>query len=94
MSGPPEGMFQSFGGVEPVPMPADLEEITMPQASECTTKETPVTNEDGTESIQRTRVYTASDGTVTTKTDSKPVGGEYPSSDGEGDGDEAQTRVD
>ena len=86
MSGPPAGFFESFGAVEAAPLP-DFEEITMPRASECTTKETLVTNADGTKSIQRTRVYTASDGTVTTKTDSKPLGGEYPSSDGDGDGD-------
>tara|TARA_B110000902_G_C13846937_1_gene413675 strand:+ start:120 stop:488 length:369 start_codon:yes stop_codon:yes gene_type:complete len=88
MSGPPAGFFESFGAVEAAPLP-DFEEITMPRASECTTKETLVTNADGTKSIQRTRVYTASDGTVTTKTDSKPLGGEYPSSDGDGDGDAA-----
>ena len=79
------GAFEPIGAAHAT----DLEEITMPRASECTTKETLVTNADGTKSIQRTRVYTASDGTVTTKTDSKPLGGEYPSSDGDGDGDAA-----
>ena len=88
MAAPPAGFFKSFGGVAAAPA-ADLEEITT-GTSECTTKETLVTNADGTKSIQRTRVYTASDGTVTTKTDSKPLGGEYPSSDtGDGDGDAA-----
>ena len=80
-----EGAFEPIGAAHAT----DLEEITMPRASECTTKETLVTNADGTKSIQRTRVYTASDGTVTTKTDSKPLGGEYPSSDGDGDGEAA-----
>ena len=60
---------------------ADIEEIVIPSPTTTTTEEILVTttNDDGTttEKVQRTITITASDGTVTTKSDSKPVGGEY-----------------